>query len=221
VTDLRPDLPHSALTIPASDPADLIKAILAQPAFSNIHASTQLQSLWKRTAEWILQAFEKLFNNSAANGLNDTILGNLVSALLLILFFASIGFLIYRLTKSGHINESIVSAQQECSDRYCSSEALLLEANEAAASGRFAPGATLLFQAAIAVLDEKKLVRYDAARTAWEYERVLGGSQFRAEDAFHVLVRTFIAAAYSSTEIGRHDYEQSERAFMALKAAVA
>jgi hypothetical protein len=203
---------------PHGDPNVVVRSILAQPAF---HQQTKTgaaqESLIERIIHWIgdrLKALLEVVRVPAALESTAQIvwlaLVLIVAALLAYLLFGVVTGLAARTGREAALSgrpleESVTSA------------ALNIASAAAAERGEYAQAIALLFRAALAALDERALVAYDAARTPGEYRRVVRGALERAACSFDELVSRFERASFSAAPASRGDYEAATRAFVAFQ----
>ena len=90
-------------------------------------------------------------------------------------------------------------------------------AAKAAAGGDFALATAALFAAALATLDARGLVAFDAARTPGEYRRMVFVVRRDASAAFDELCDRYVRATYAAAPTEASDFAAAERALRALE----
>jgi Domain of unknown function (DUF4129) len=84
-------------------------------------------------------------------------------------------------------------------------------AQRAAAEGDYARAIGALFSAALAALDERALVPFDAARTPGEYGRLVRRARQSLSGPFDALSGDFVRAAFAPERPVQDDYLRAER----------
>jgi hypothetical protein len=85
----------------------------------------------------------------------------------------------------------------------------------------YAGAIAALFGAALAELDARGLVAFDATRTPGEYRRLVRRARAQASVPFDDLAERFVRALYAPERPQPADYEAAERALAALEPALA
>ena len=93
-------------------------------------------------------------------------------------------------------------------------------ARAAAARGEYGRAIAALFSAAVAELDERALVTFDASRTPGEYRRLVRRARAAAQPPFDELAERFVRAMYAPETPAPAEYEAAERALAALEPAL-
>ncbi len=86
-------------------------------------------------------------------------------------------------------------------------------ARASAARGDFASAIAALFAAALATLDDRALVRFDAARTPGEYRRLVRRECARAADAFDEITGAFVRARFAPQTPDAEAFAAAQRAY--------
>jgi hypothetical protein len=94
-------------------------------------------------------------------------------------------------------------------------------AERAANAGDYARAIAALFSGALATLDERSLVPFDAARTPGEYRRLVRRTKPALAGPFDALSRAFVRAAFAAAVPQRADYERAAGSYDALVPALA
>jgi hypothetical protein len=89
-----------------------------------------------------------------------------------------------------------------------------------AARGDYARAIAALFSAALAELDARALVAFDASRTPGEYARLVRRAKVAAAPPFDVLCDRFVRALYAPNAPAAAEYEAAERALAAFEPAL-
>lgn len=205
---------------PRFDPNDLAKQILAEPAFRNVHTGLVSPSFWDRAVAWLNEHLSSLF--AVAKGeLAAATLATVGNVLLILALFA-ITFVVCRLAiqitagSPAHRNPRSSTARGPSAV-----PDLRLAATQAAEKSQYALAIALLFQASLQLLDDARVVRYDASRTAGEYERFLRKSRSSTLEPFRTIARKFALIAFAAMRADSDDYAACQRAIVALETAVA
>ena len=90
-------------------------------------------------------------------------------------------------------------------------------AAERAARGDYAQAIAALFAAALALLDERALVPFDASRTPGEYRRLVRRASEPIAAPFDVLADRFVRAAFAADTPQRGDCEAAFAAYGTLR----
>jgi hypothetical protein len=89
-----------------------------------------------------------------------------------------------------------------------------------AGQGEYARAIAALFSAALAELDERAVVAFDAARTPGEYRRLVRRARAAAATPFDELSERFNRALYAADPPAAAEYAAAERALAALAPAL-
>lgn len=205
---------------PPLDPNDLAKQILAEPAFRNVHTGLVSPSFWDRVVAWINDHLASLFAG-ARGELAAASLATIGNVLLVFALFAIV-FVAFRLTIQITAGSPTYRSPRSSPARDRSAVPdLRLAATQAAEKSQYGLAIVLLFQASLQLLDEARVVRYDASRTAGEYERLLRKSKPSCLEPFRTVARRFALIAFAAMRAESDDYAACRSAIVALEAAVA
>jgi hypothetical protein len=92
----------------------------------------------------------------------------------------------------------------------------LVLARDAAARGDYRHAIGALFAAALALLDDRAVIGFDAARTPGEYRRLVRRARDEASGPFDTLADRFVRATYAEAAPARADFDVAERALADL-----
>jgi hypothetical protein len=214
------------VTWPHGDPNAVIKRVLADPAYRDAPATTAQkphESLIGIVWDWIADHVRPLFHPIAkALGATQGV-GTLVGYVLIALALAALVFAVFRLVLA------FARPAQRRGDRRAEGNALDVErtppewralARAAAARGDYAGAIAALFGAALAELDARALVAFDATRTPGEYRRLVRRARAQASVPFDELAERFVRALYAPERPQPSDYEAAERALAAFEPAL-
>ena len=207
-----------------ADPNVVIKAILAEPAFRQAVRTTSVappKSWWELLLEWLGHWLAPLWRPiervlSAGQGV-----GTVVGFVLIALVLAALAVLVFRLAsliiapalarRGGAVGSSRPLEVEQ------SPETWRRRAGEFAARGDYRRGIAALFAAALAVLDARDVVRFDAARTPGEYRRLVRRARCAAAPPFDELTERFVHATYAPAAPQAADFETAARAEAGLE----
>jgi uncharacterized protein DUF4129 len=204
---------------PHGDPNVVVRSILAQPAYREApKSSAPAESLVNRIFGWIGDRLREVFKRFGA-GPVMTGSGVVVGWLLLLAAVIALANVIYRFAvlvaggRAGRMARSAESALATPS----TSAALRAAAVAAAERADYARAIVLLFRAALAALDERALILYDAARTPREYRRIVRRTVAAASGPFDELTARFVRATFAEASASRADYDAAAGAFDAFE----
>ncbi len=212
-------------TWPRGDPSEVVKQILAQPAYRSKTAGAETGHLrfWYEFWAWVGRITKPFWDwldhlFKSAHGVATPLTYVVVGLLAL-----SVAFLIVRIVLA--FAKPALDARQEArtggtvSERP-SAEEWQRRAAQAGASGDYARAIAALFAAALAALDERMLVPFDASRTPGEYRRLVRRVVAAAETPFDALSERFVYAAFAARESDRADYEAALGAYQRFRPAL-
>jgi len=207
---------------PHGDPNAVVHAILAEPAFAQVHRAAvgDGNSLFQHLMQWLgdlLQpVFRRLFEGSAnpmASGALMVVL--YVVAALAVLFIAA--FIAETISVRLRGGAAVNGARRDTAHDEQSPEALRRQAAAAAEAGDFARAIALLFRAALLALDRGAVLAFDAARTPGEYRRLVRHALAPAASSFDEVATRFVHATFGTRNAERGDYEAAARAYAAFE----
>ncbi len=210
----------------ANDPAAVMQSVLAQPVYRSAPATTTQapkKTLWDEFWDWLVKLFRSVFGPvaravSATSGAGTVIGVGLTIAAVLGLAFVIVRFVI-ALTKPAGRAAGTVTGRALALRRSTGEWRGI--ASEYAARNDYARAIAALFAAALAALDERALVPFDASRTPGEYRRLVRRAKANAAPPFDDLTSGFVRAAYSDEPAERGDFENAQRALAAFEPLVA
>jgi hypothetical protein len=200
---------------PHGDPNVVVRSILAQPAYREApKPSAPAESLLARVFRWIGDRLHAIFDRFGV-GSAVASSGKVVGWLLLVAALVALANVAYRFALLFAGNRAGRSTRVAQSDLTAPSTSSALRAAAVAAAERsdYARAIVLLFRAALAALDERALVSYDAARTPREYRRVVGRTVSAAAVPFDELTSRFVRASFAEAATSRADYDAAAGAF--------
>jgi Domain of unknown function (DUF4129) len=208
------------------DPNAIVRQVLAQPDYRSAPATTDRKpqrSLWDQFWDWVGKMFRNLFGPvaravAAGSGAATAVGVVLALAAVLALVFVLVRLALALVAPGKSVPRSFIGkplAQRRTFAEWRAAAAAL------AARGDYARAIAALFGAALAGLDERGLVPFDATRTPGEYRRLVRRTQAGAGPPFDDLTAGFVRAAYSGVPAVRVDFEDAERALAHLEVLVA
>jgi hypothetical protein len=214
------------------DPDAIVRGILASPPYR--HAATEAvvppKDTWADAVwHWIVehvQAFFRAIFGPIGHSLSATqTIWKTLSIAVVIVAVIALVVVIYRLivalAGTSAIGPARVRGDAIAFVQARSSRAWRDAARAAAAQGDYRQAIAALFNAALAVLDERSLVAFDAARTPGEYARLVRRVRAPAAESFGDLSARFVRAAYADVAIDESEYAASERAYARFEPATA
>ncbi len=208
------------------DPAIVVRDVLAQPAYRTApvtSAEKPKPSLWQEVWDWIRARFKEFFGPVARAVAGASRVGAWLGIALMIAAFLGLAFVLVRLALAFAAPEA--RAQRNFAGRALVQRRSSAEWREAAsalaARGEYARAIAALFGAALAELDERALVPFDASRTPGEYRRLVRRVRAEAAPPFDELSAGFVRAAFSGVPAGPADFASAERAFAGFEPNVA
>jgi hypothetical protein len=204
---------------PHGDPNAVVRSILAQPAYREAPApSAPSESLLARVFRWIgdrLHAIFERFGVGSAFAGSGVVVGWLLLAAA-VLGLANVAFRLAIVIAGGRTDRVARVAAGDLAET-STSASLRASALTSAARADYARAIVLLFRAALAALDERALVVYDAARTPREYRRVVRRAVSAAAGPFDELTSRFVRASFANAPVSRVDYDAAAVAFDAFE----
>jgi hypothetical protein len=209
----------------ASDPDAVVRQILAGPSY-HAAATTAVKrepTLLSRLLDWIGDRVKEAWHSffRALRGAKDASAAfgiGLIVALLALLVVVVARVVAFFAAGSqpqrGVIDLSAVVARTSAAQ-------WLAQARAAAERGDYGAAIAALFNAALHLLDERRLVPYDPARSPAEYRALVRRHASEAADQFETIARRFLIASFSRSATGRDDYEATLHAYTTLAAAPA
>ncbi|MDB5027224.1 MAG: hypothetical protein JWO66_913 [Candidatus Eremiobacteraeota bacterium] len=164
---------------PHGDPRDVVRGVLADPAFGRA-AQGPGEKSW---TDYAAEALRKLWDAMTAPLRNLT--GNadvttIVGVIILIAVLVFLAVVVVRFARRPRAGRAPGGPQAVVFGADADAKTLLARALEAAAAGRHHEAAALLWASALRALDERGRVRYDAARTPREWRREVRDPSFDA-----------------------------------------
>jgi hypothetical protein len=209
---------------PHGDPDAVARAILAQPAYRRIPASTDVApqpSVWQILWDWIVDHVLRPLFGPISHALGSAHpVGAAFGIVLIAIALLALAFLVFRLAVA-FVGPALARGRDVASgvalDAERTREDWLAAARAAAARGDYARAIAALFSASLAALDERSIVPFDPARTPGEYRRMVRQATRPASAAFDELSDRFVRAAYAPSVPARADFDAAERAFAAFE----
>lgn len=204
-----------------SDPDAVVRDVLAGAAYR--HASSETArapdpTLWQMIWNGIEHALRSFFAPlaHAFASASQKGVGRLLALAIVVAALGLVAFVIYRLALvlmrtprggGGVAGRSAILG----SERDAGSWRTL--ARDYAQNGDFARAIAALFSAALAILDERAVVAFDAARTPGEYRRAVRRERAQASESFDRLAERFVHASYAREIPTAQAYADADAAF--------
>jgi hypothetical protein len=208
----------SAHPWPHGDPNAVARSILNQSAYAKAGTSSDAKPapgfwdiVWKWLGDHLGPILGPVFKRIFGGMLNALGKSGTGSVLGLVLIVVSLLGLIYALVR---LILAFVRPAVRRSRAYTglalgergSPEEWRTVARDAAARGDFRRAIAALFAAAVAALDERRVVRFDPARTPGEYRRLVRRSAGPAAPPFDELTERFVRASFAEIEATNEDF---------------
>ncbi len=209
---------------PHGDPDAVVRTILAEPAYRSAAPTTSvapppsaLQLAWQWFVDHVLaRILHPIARVLAASHQAGAVIG----VVLVVLALALLGYVGFRLAvafaRPALAGRASAGAGRQAAAALGSPQWRTL-ASEAAARGAYAEAIAALFRAALAALDERAIVAFDAARTPGEYRRAVRRARIAAAAPFDELAERFVRAAFADATPERAEFDAAERALTALE----
>jgi hypothetical protein len=211
---------------PHGDPDAVARSVLAQPAYHvpSTTAAAPHADLLTVIFEWLGKLLHPLAHWLEGAAGSARPFGTLAGALVLAAVLGVLALLLWRIVNAllkdpprprlpggfagGTLTERSATDWRELAER-------------AAHAGDYARAIAALFSGALAALDERALVPFDAARTPGEYRRLVRRAKPALAGPFDALSRAFVRAAFAPSVPQRDDYERAAGTYDALVPALA
>ncbi len=211
---------------PHGDPDRVVRAILADPAYRGAAPTTATApqpSLLELAWHWFSEHFlGPLFHPLARALAASHGIGTLAGFALVALALGLLAFVGFRLAVAFGRPAVAAARGRALGAREAALPAAdwLAVARAAAARAAYAEAIAALFRAALAELDERAIVVFDAARTPGEYRRAVRRARAAAAAPFDDLAERFVRAAVADATPQRAEFDAAERAFAAFAPAL-
>lgn len=208
-------------TWPHGDPSEVVKHILAQPAYraKAAHSDAGLLRFWYEIWSWIDRLTRpfwdwlgRLFKagHGVATPLTYVVVTLTVALVIFVLVRLALAFVKPAVDALGQTRLSRRLAERR------SAEEWQRLAAAAAADRAYGDAIVRLFAAALAALDERMVVAFDPSRTAGEYRLMVRNARIADATSFDTLSERFVHAAFSTKGSGRADYDAAIGAYQRL-----
>lgn len=206
---------------PHGDPNVVARDVLAGSAYNHApleNAHPPPHAWWEALWGWLLEHVVRPIFAPLAHALSGAAgsgLGAAVAIGFVVISLSLLGFVAYRLAtafvREPRAASRAIGLRSLASAR--DSAAWRVLAREAATSGDYARAIAYVFSAALALLDERAVVAFDAARTPGEYRRVVRRERLPAASSFDDLAVGFVRASYAAERPDAGDYATVTAAF--------
>ncbi len=203
--------------IPPRDPSGLAREILSQPRFRvRIHATPHTWLDWLR--QWLSDRWSQLldvFSHHVHLGARATIAAGdlLIAAVTLVVVIAGVRLLLGMARESAS-NARAASALPVHGDP----RTLYVRAQAAAQREAYSAAIALLFQACLAQLDARGILRDHPSRTVNECRADVREHVTKLSEPFDVISRAFTAAVYAEEGATADAWGDADRAYAAFAA---
>ncbi len=208
---------------PQGDPNDVVRSVLAQPAYRAAGATTNVRpkaTLLQLTWSWLYEHIVRPLLHPIARALAGTHgVGTAIGLALIVTACGVLAFVVFRLAvafarPATRRSSASYSGTLDLSRSAADWRTL---AREAAERGDYARAIAALFSAALTALDERSIVAFDGARTPDEYRRIVRRVRVSAAASFDELANHFVYAAYASQMPDARAFAAAECAYAALE----
>jgi hypothetical protein len=201
-------------------PHDIVRAVrdeLATPGLYHLYASPAAvrHSWFWILMQWLIDrllAFERALASHVKIGRDATsILGDAIVLLCVIAVAAAVAHMLMSLQSEGRRRAAVTPLASRRS-----AQAIAHQASQVAASGEYAKATRLLFNAAVAMLDVRGIVRDDESATVNELRRQLRQRAPDDEREFAEIARFYSAAAYAEYPLDADAWTRAMDAYQTL-----
>jgi hypothetical protein len=205
---------------PHGDPNAVVKDVLSQSAYHTKPTASDSPVLrfWEELWQWIGNITRPFFHwlDGALSSGHGT--AQVITVAIVAVTLAALGFLIYRIALAfvNPVAERRRGMDRPLDERLDAAAWQALAA-ERAARGDYASAIAALFAAALALLDERALVPFNASRTPGEYRRLVRSESPALAAPFDVLSDRFVRAAFAEEPARREDCDIAFAAFDELQ----
>lgn len=212
-------IPQLGRQPPPRDPAALAREILAQPRFRMRVAAPRPHTWWDSMRQWIADRWDQLMQAFAhhvrfGKGWNIAAGDVLIGAIVLLVIAIAVRLLLTMAKEAAAAPGVHASALPVHAD----ARSLQAAALEAAQHGAYAAAVAMLFQAALALLDARGLLRDDPARTVNECRSDVRKRAVQLSAPFDRLARIFTAAVYAEDRLNAAHWDDALDAYGAFSA---
>lgn len=204
---------------PPHDPAGLAREILAQPRFRvRVHVP-QPHTWWDSIRQWLGDRWNQLmdaFSHHVHLGSRWSVATGdvLIGAIIVLVVFVAVRLLL-TMAREG---ASAPGAQSSALPVNADARELHDSAMRAAQHGAYGVAVALLFQAALALLDARGMLRDDPARTVNECRSDVRRRAARLAPPFDRIARSFTAAVYAEELLTPAQWSDARDAYAAFAA---
>lgn len=163
------------------------------------------------------RAIEGLFGDGPEFHGTSKLLSNLLAVVVIILFLMLLAYVVARLGWRRMVTAAVPEQEDVYSGPQTTAKALS-EAARLAAAGDFRSALRLVYIAALLVLDERELIRFDRSGTNWEYLAALK-SHPKIQGALRPVTVVFDRKWYGHEPASESDYDAFVSAFRAVESA--
>lgn len=204
---------------PPHDPAALARSILSQSRFRvSVHAP-QAHTWWDSVRQWIGDRWNQLmdaFSRHVHVGGRWTIAaGDVLIAVIIALVIVVVIRLLLTMARDAAAPPGIHASALPV---HADARKLHTAAMHAAERGAYAAAVALLFQASLALLDARGMLRDDPARTVNECRSDVRRRASRLSPPFDRIARIFTAAVYAEDRLTPAQWSDAQDAYAAFAA---
>lgn len=205
---------------PPHDPAQLARGILSQARFRVLVPAPHARTWWEMLWQWIADRWNQLMDAFARHvhvggGLSVATGDVLIAAAVVLVIAIAVRLLLGMAKEPAPSSASAWSALPVRADAGELHAAALAAAQQAA----YTIAIALLFQAVLALLDARGLLRDDPARTVNECRTDVRRRAAPLSAAFDRLARIFTAAVYAEDRMSPAQWNDAQQAYAAFAAA--
>lgn len=204
---------------PPHEPAALARHILAQSRFRMFVQAHRPHTWWDTLSRWLSDRWSQLMDAFSRHvhigGKWSLAAGDVLIAAIVALIIAIVVRLLLTMVKEPGAASSVLTSALPV---HADAIELQAAAAQAAGQGAFAAAIALLFQAALALLDARGLVRDDPARTVNECRGDVRRRAPSLSSPFDRIARIFTAAVYAEDRMSPAQWTQAQEAYATFTA---
>lgn len=191
---------------------EAMNAYAKESAFSYMDYSIQPPSIWERMGWWFQQMLMEIFGNPNTPWITEIgyyfILISVIGAAIYYIIKLRYGKVLvadYKMNKVGNTSDVVMTKTDF--DKYI---------QEALKQQNYKLAIRYLYLKALALLDEKKLIRRREWKSTYDYELELTGNM---KNSYKELAKLFEHAWYGDFEVRKEDFQEGNRVVSILEAS--
>ena len=203
---------------PPHDAAALARHILSQARFRVFVHAARPHTWWDTIRQWIADRWNQLLDAFSHHVHIGTAWSIATGDVLIAAVIAIVVAVIVRLLLTISKDQSAGGMRESALPQHADPEQLRAAALLAAQNGAYAGAVALLFQAVLALLDARGLLRDDPARTVNECRADVRRRAAQLSAPFDRIARLFTAAVYAEDRMSLAECMQAQEAYAAFAA---